>query len=399
MKFSVVFSFFVNFIVFSQTNVPNVFSIDPNLLFHTRELVKSQSSKVMPAYKRLIEDADRMLKKDLYSVMDKEKIPPSGDKHDYLSISIYSWPNPKTKNGLPYITKDGEVNPESKKGTNAQAMVNMCESSFTLALAYYLSKNEKYAEHAADILRIWFLNHDTKMNPNLNYAQIVPGKNTGSPGGIIDSRNFIYVTEAAGLLEGSSNWHKDDNDNLTAWFKDYLHWLETDTNGIVEGKTKNNHLTFYKAQIINYTLFIGNKDEALKQIESVKDLILNQIDPDGSQPYELKRTKSFNYSVFNLQAFFLLAEMGKNAGVDLYSFASATGSSLRKAVDFVAPFVDSTKQWPYQELGSISAGKFWLGELLRIASIRYQDDKYAYLLKDNYGKPELSKQWILLYPE
>ena len=390
--------FFIN-TAFSQNNPPQVYSLDPSLLLHTKELIESQSPLVMPAYKQLIKDADKFLSKNIMTVMDKEKLPPSGDKHDYLSLSIYSWPNPDTKNGLPYITKDGQVNPESEKGTDAKAMVQMCESAFTQALAYFLSGNEKYSDRAADILRTWFIDSKTKMNPNLNYAQIVTGKNEGSPGGIIDSRNLINVTEAAGLLVGSTAWRDEDMNNLKLWFKDFTNWLETSENGITEGKTKNNHLTFYKAQVINYSLFSDNKDEALKQLETVKELINSQIEPDGSQPLEMKRTKSFNYSVFNLQAFFLLAEMGKNEGVDIYNYKTDKGASIRKALDYVAPYSDSLLDWKGREIGIRSGGIYWLAELLKIASVRYPDGKFSIIFKDNYGKVILTKQWNLLYPD
>lgn len=330
--------------------------------------------------------------------MDKTKTPPGGDKHDYFSLSIYSWPNPKMKDSLPYITKDGEVNPQSKIGTDEEAFVKMCEYSFTLALAYYFSGNEKYAEHASDIIRTWFLDPKTKMNPNMNYAQVVMGKNEGSPGGIIDGRNLVNVTEAAELLSGSTSWRTEDMDDLKSWFKDYLKWLLTGKNGIEEGTAKNNHVTFYKAQVVDYALFTGNKDEALKQLESAKNLIESQIEPDGRQPLEMNRTKSFNYSVFNLQAFFLLAELGRNAGIDLYKYKTDDGKSIRKALDFVAPYSDSLLVWKGKEIGSRAPGIYWLGEILRIASLRYPDGKYGIILEDNYGKSILSRQWQLLYP-
>jgi hypothetical protein len=393
-----VFASFLPQPAISQNKPADVYSIDPDELLRAKELLASQSPDLMPAYKSLIAAADKFLKKGPFSVMQKEKTPPSGDKHDYLSLSIYSWPNPKTKDGLPYVTRDGEVNPESKIGTDAFSLVQMCDYVLPLALAYYLSGNEKYSEHAAELLRAWFMTPATKMNPNLKYAQVILGKNDGSPGGIIDSRNLINVTEAAGLLEGSKSWTDKDRKGLQAWFKDFLNWLLTSENGMIEGKTTNNHLTFYKAQVINFELFTGDNTEANKELENVKDLIASQIEPDGTQPLELNRTKSFNYSVFNLQAFFLLTEMGKNSGVDLYNYQTGDGRSIRKALDFIAPYTDTTKKWPYKEIAPISEGKYWLDELFRIASLRFPDGDYETLLKNNFSKAVFSKQWNLLYP-
>ena len=236
----------------------------------------------------------------------------------------------------------------------------MCEYSFTLALAYYFSGNEKYAEHSADLIRTWFLDPKTKMNPNLNCAQMVMGKNEGSSGGIIDSRILINVTEAAELLKGSTSWRSEDMQDLKSWFKDYLNWLLTSKNGMEEGNTKNNHLTFYKAQVVDYALFTGNKDEAEKQLAGVKDLIENQIEPDGRQPLEMNRTKCFNYSVFNLQAFFLLAELGRNMGVDLYNYKTDDGKSIERLLIMLHRIRIVCIEWKGKEIGSRASGIYWL---------------------------------------
>ena len=391
---------FVNQKIFTQNKPPEVYSLDPDELMHVKDLINAKSPFIMPAYKSLIKSADKFLTKGPYSVTQKEKTPPGGDKHDYFSLSIYSWPNPDTKDSLPYITKDGKVNPESKIGTDAGTLVEVCDYVLPLALAFYLSGDEKYSKHAAELLRTWFLDPVTKMNPNLKYAEQVMGKNEGSSGGIIESRNLINVTEAAGLLEGSKSWTDNDMTGLRAWFRAYLNWLLTSENGIAEGKTKNNHLTFYKAQVVDYELFTGSGVDANKELENIKAQITSQIEPDGSQPLELNRTKSFNYSVFNLQAFFMLAEMGKNAGVDLYSYQTDDGRNIRKALDYIAPYADTTKVWPYKEIGGIAEGKYRLAEILRIASIRFPDGNYDYLLKNNYAQSSiLTKQWNLFYPE
>ena len=245
--------FFLNFFqdALAQPNPPSTLFLDKDLLAVSRNKIEQNDKNLAPSFKTLIKEANKYLDEGPFSVMDKQKTPPDGDKHDYFSLSIYAWPNPKTADSLPYITRDGEVNPQSKIGTDEESFVKMCESSFTLALAYYFSGNEKYAEHASDIIRTWFIDSKTKMNPNLNYAQTVMGKNEGSPGGIIDGRNLVYVTEAAGLLTGSTSWRDEDMEDLKSWFKDYLNWLLTSKNGIEEGNSKNNHVTFYKAQVVD----------------------------------------------------------------------------------------------------------------------------------------------------
>ena len=141
-KYLLFFLLLVSSVALSQNKTPDVFSLDPDELISAKELVVSNSSDVMPAYKVLIKAADRFLKKGPYSVMQKEKTPPSGDKHDYLSLSIYSWPNPKTKDGLPYITRDGQVNPDSKIGTDGRICTRAVVRSFLHTRSCILSQRE-----------------------------------------------------------------------------------------------------------------------------------------------------------------------------------------------------------------------------------------------------------------
>jgi len=382
----------------SQTQLPDVLSLDPSMLHRAKELISSGSRDVMPAYAALIKDADKDLLKGPYSVKDKTKTPPDGDKHNYFTLAVYWWPNPNTKDGLPYIYKDGVTNPDSKIGTDARELVQMCNSVFTLALAYYFSGEAKYAKHASELLKAWFIDSKTKMNPNLNYAQAIPGRNEGSPGGIIDSRNFINITEAAGLLEGSASWTESDHVQLQSWFKDYLKWLITSKNGEDESEAKNNHATFYCAQVVNFALFSGDRETASQYLEKAKELIASQIDPDGSQPYELKRTKSFSYSVFNLEAFYLLAEMGNKLNADLYNYQTDDGRSLHKALDYLAPYADPSKKWSGKEISGMEEFRTELGYLLLISSLRYPHGNYADTLMKDYPKEIQKKRSLLLYP-
>jgi hypothetical protein len=159
-----------------------------------------------PALEHLRGEADKMLKATPHSVMEKTRMPPSGDKHDYLSLAPYSWPDPSKPDGLPWITRDGKVNPESREGTDHNALSRMCSEVETLALAYRLTQHEPYAVKAVEVAKVWFLDPATKMNPNLEYGQGVPGRSTGRGTGIIDTVGLIKVVQTIGGLEGSPAW-------------------------------------------------------------------------------------------------------------------------------------------------------------------------------------------------
>lgn len=312
----------------------------------------SHGETLRPAVERLRREAAGALKAGPFSVLDNDLLPPSGDKHDYMSFGPYWWPDPSKKDGLPYVRRDGQVNPDSRAGgSDSPALSKMISTVETLALAYYFTGERAYADRAADVLRRWFIDPATKMNPNLNYGQGIPGRMTGRGTGIIDTAGLIRVVDAAGLLSGSPAWTAEDQRALRDWFTAYLQWLRTSKHGKAEGQAENNHGTWYDAQVAAYALFVGQDGLAREMIDAARQKrIAKQIEPEGRQPAELARTKPFSYSLFNLQALFTLAALGERVGVDVWHFQTPDGRGLRKALDFVAKYADPDLAWPYKDL-------------------------------------------------
>jgi Alginate lyase len=357
---------------------PRVFGLSPGTLPKTRALLATEQGKsLQPALTRLIADADKAMKIRPPSVMEKPKIPPSGDKHDYFSTAPYFWPDPTKSNGLPYLRRDGERNPESNnENSDSPRMDRMAENAETLALAYYFTGREPYAQQAARLLRVWFLEPETRMNPNFNHAQAVPGVNTGRGTGMIESRSLTSAADAAGLLAGSKAWTQADQDGMVAWMSAFLEWAQSSRHGKEEQAAKNNHGTFYDVQIAHWALFVGRTNLARQTVESAKlNRIAAQIEPDGRQPHELNRADSFGYSRFNLQAFFALATLGEHVGVDLWHFQTADGAGIRKALDFLMPYIEQPeKPWPYEH--TRKRRRTLNSSLLRKADAVYGDERY-----------------------
>lgn len=338
----------------AATVPPDYFGAKPGSLATAKARIAVGDKDAARALKNLLEDAAEALRETPPTVTAKAKLPPSGDRHDYMSVAPYFWPDPKSKTGLPYIRHDGKVNPESRdEHANDSVRIRLMGGSVeTLALAYYFTGDEKYAAQAARFLRVWFLDPATRMNPNFRFAQAVPGENDGRGTGILEARHIAVAADAVRLLAGSKSWAAADQLALNAWLEKYFDWLLNSDAGKDECAARNNHGTWYDVQAAELALCLGRNDVARRIIETAKTRrVAVQIEPDGRQALELVRTTSFSYSRFNLEALCALATLGEHAGVDLWHYQTADGRSLRRAVEFMLPFVDSPpKPWPYEQI-------------------------------------------------
>jgi len=301
--------------------------------------------------KLVLREADKALKQEPVTVTAKQQVPPSGDKHDYMSLAPYWWPDPDTKDGLPYIRRDGEVNPERNAFPDKESFITLHNRVTALALAYYFTNKGEYSAHAARMMRAWFLDPATRMNPNMNFAEAVKGRNPGRGAGIIQLSRLPMVLDAVGLIRGSKQWTPADDSGFTSWCLRYQSWLRESPNGIDEQDTPNNHGTWYDVQLASLALFTGRVDTAKRILHDAKTLrIAAQIEPDGRQPKELVRTRAMGYCTFNLLAMATLATIGKNAGVDLWDYETEDGRSIRKAIDWMVPYYDGTRQWEHLQI-------------------------------------------------
>lgn len=359
----------------TKSAAPRVFIIDGSELLQTKRRIMSGDQSFAPALARLEKDAQRAMQQPPVSVVTKAVTPPSGDKHDYLSQAPYYWPDPKKPDGLPYINRDGERNPELEKITDHLTLDQMEVAVRVLSLAYYLKGDEAYAGKATQLLRAWFLDAATRMNPHLEYAQFVPGVNTGRGIGLIETRGLASVVDAIGLLAGSKALTTEDQKGLEAWFGKFLQWMQESKNGREENAARNNHGTFYDVQAISFALFVGRNDLAKEIANTAKEKrIALQIEPDGRQPLELRRTKAWSYSNMNLDGLTLLARLAENTKVDLWTFETKDGRSIRRAIEYLFPFALEEQKWTYQQIGGFEGKAFF--PLMRRAAAHYHDDKF-----------------------
>ncbi len=347
------------------------------------------------AYHHLLREADRQLDRRPPSVMMKEKTAVSGDKHDYLSLSRYFWPDSKKPDGLPYISIDGVSNPELNK-LDRPRLSEMATGVTTLSLAWYFSNDARYAKKATEMIRVWFLDKDTRMNPNLNHAQIVPGLYGGKGRcyGIIDSYSFVEMLDAVQLLEDSEAFTKKDAKALRAWFSKFLDWMITSDQGRDESSQRNNHSTAYDVQVITYAKYVDNRkvlEEHLGRFYEKR--ILAQVEPDGKQPQELQRTLAFGYSQYNLTHMIDVMQIARHVGYSLEGMPL-----MEKAADFLAPYLGKeVEEWPYQQISQWDYKQNELSkDLYRLYLLDPQREDYLTLAKKNIVK-RFSDRFFLLY--
>lgn len=250
------------------------------------ELDDDDNHMLLATVKELIDQADFFLTKEPSSVMEKEKNPPSGNKHDFFSLALFWWPDNTKNDSMPYVYRDGMFNPEVYSIPDRKNIHDMIYRVKILSVAYYLTNNTLYASKATELLRVWSLNNDTQMNPNLQFAEFIYGKNNGSASGIITTSYFSEVLDSIKLLQSSSSWTTEDQRGIETWFNKYLVWLLESDFGKREQKRLNNHGTWYDFQTSSIALFL-NKTEIVRDIirSNIEQKIDTKIDSNGSQPY------------------------------------------------------------------------------------------------------------------
>lgn len=346
------------------------------VLSRVKHSIQRGDAEYLPAYRQLIADADKLLTKGPYTVTSKKQVPPSGDKHDYVSRGPYWWPDPAKPDGLPYIRKDGLTNPEYYDFTDHTELHRMTSAVYHLGLAYYYSGEEKYAAHAATLVKTWFLDAETRMNPHLEYGQQIPGICDGRGIGLIDTRPLVQMLDGVILISSSPSWTEADEAGLKDWFRQFTHWMLTSPNGQDECKQHNNHGTYYDLQVVAYSIYTGQTSQAKNHLrEYTYKRLDSQLAEDGEQPYEMARTRPWGYCGMNLRGFVELAKVGEKVGENLWVYETPKGASIRKAIEWYFPFFSGEKTWPKDEItGDRGSGS--LAAVLMMGS-RYDREGYA----------------------
>ena len=294
---------------------------------------------------RVLKAANQYLKEQPITITASSSPRSAGGLHDFFSEGDYWWPDPQNPDG-PYIQRDGMSNPNNFID-HRRYLMRLSLQVPALAAAWKITKDERYSRHAMEHLHAWFIDEETRMNPNLQFAQAIHGRFTGRGIGIIDTIHLVEVARATEILKDSKALNMTELGGVIQWFNDYLQWMTTSKNGIDERDARNNHGTCWVMQVAAFAELVGNqelREYCRNRFKTV--LVPNQIAADGSFPEELRRTKPYGYSLFNLDALATICVLLSSERDNLWTFTTSDGRSMSKAMAYMYPFIKNKKAWP-----------------------------------------------------
>lgn len=311
----------------------------------------------------IVRQAEAALKRGPYSVTDKPRDIPGAGPNDYASIGPYWWPDASKDDGLPYTRRDGEVNPERDGPEfDKDRLRNLGNDMHALALAHYVTSEDRFARHAALLVRTWFLDPATRMAPNFNFAQGIPGRVDGRGEGIIESSDLSTIVEAIGLIRPSGALSTEELEALRGWYRDFVVWMATSDNGESEMRKSNNHGVFYDFYLAHFALFAGAEGAAANVVEAFPEYRLApQMDRQGRFIAELQRTRSWHYAHYVVNGAARLATIGECVDQDLWSQTLDDGRGLATANAFLGRYADAPATWPFPDR-DLSSGRIDLME-------------------------------------
>lgn len=314
---------------------------------------------------KLREEAEHALLRGPYSVLDKTTQPPSGDPHDYWHPAPYYWPNPLTPSGRPYVSRDGCRVPGTRlyeplsDQYDRTRLQRLFDDTMVLALAWHHLGEQRFAQHGARLIRRWFLDPDSAMNPHLTYAQVRLGHNNdkGSSSGIIEMKDLYFFLDAVRLLIRAGALSSDEQLRLKDWFEHHLHWLRMSPQGQKERAAQNNHGVYYDLQVASIAAYLGETLLLRNTLRDSRFRLLQHFDAQGRQPEEMKRTTTAHYCCFNLQGWIHLAQLAAPCGEDLWSFQGQDGQGIQKGMWWLLTYLG--KDWPYQQIDTFDHERFY----------------------------------------
>jgi hypothetical protein len=325
---------------------------------------------------RILKAADAALSLEPITITSYRAKLSEGGPNDFYSNGDYWWPDPAKPDGLPYIQRDGESNPDNFS-EHRRCVMQLRDAVAVLGAAYKATGENRYAKKADELLSVFFLSPKTRMNPHLKYAQAIPGRTPGRGIGIIDTLHLAEIPVAVTALKKSPQFHSDTFAGLKVWFREYTDWMLSSPHGKDESNAANNHAVAFWLQVACFAQFLGDEEKLTEARRRYKEIFVGkQMAPDGSFPAELKRTKPYGYSIFQLDNMASLCQVLSTPEDDLWKFELPDGRGIRKAMEFLYPYLADKSKWPHKR--DVQAWEGWPARQpgLLFAGLALNEPKY-----------------------
>jgi hypothetical protein len=325
---------------------------------------------------RILKAADAALSLEPITITSYRAKLSEGGPNDFYSNGDYWWPDPAKPDGLPYIQRDGESNPDNFS-EHRRCVMQLRDAVAVLGAAYKATGENRYAKKADELLSVFFLSPKTRMNPHLKYAQAIPGRTPGRGIGIIDTLHLAEIPVAVTALKKSPQFHSDTFAGLKVWFREYTDWMLSSPHGKDESNAANNHAVAFWLQVACFAQFLGDEEKLTEARRRYKEIFVGkQMAPDGSFPPELKRTKPYGYSIFQLDNMASLCQVLSTPEDDLWKFELPDGRGIRKAMEFLYPYLADKSKWPHKR--DVQAWEGWPARQpgLLFAGLALNEPKY-----------------------
>ncbi len=276
-----------------------------------------------------------------WSVTTKDFVPAGATSREYVHIAEYAWPDERDPS-MPWVLRDGWVNPAAAGlASDGRSLARLGDAVGDLSTAHGLSDDPRFTHRIATLLRTWFTDPVTGMVPSLRHAVHVPGCTEPMDWGLARMHPLLQVLDSLELLEATGAVPEEMPD-LRDWCEQFLEWLTGSDLYRAELARGNNHATQAIALALGLAVFVRDEELAAVTAERAAEVVEAQVLPDGTQPAELARPRSYHYCAFNLLAMLRVAELAWCCGIDLFRAEDAP----RRALDALLPVLVDPSRWP-----------------------------------------------------
>lgn len=276
----------------------------------------------------------------------------TGTAHDFYSEAEDYWPDP-AKPKATYLQRKGSENPVAFTA-HRDALLDLSIWVPSLAAAYVLTKEERYAEAALRHLRAWFVDPATSMTPSLQDAGVVLPAKTGRFEGILETVHLAEVAQAVPFLLNAEAFAKNDADGIAKWFGAYFDWLNSSQLAGLARDQKDHHGSSWLLQTtafmrLRLALLPNADDTPLGELRHrYKSVTIRaQINADGAFPHELSTPTPYRLSLFNLDMLAAICLLLSTPFDSVWEYDLQDGPGMRAAIARHFPYIKDKGAWPY----------------------------------------------------